>query len=81
MNEQQSLHHSQSMAISRKFLGLWLLKNPKKSVSLTDSDVHTLWKEKKTKIRPEKPQVMYSVAVKMVFLAAENENRQLKDFF
>ena len=33
----------------------------------------------KATIRKEKPKVMYSVALVIVFLAAENENRQLED--
>ena len=36
-------------------------------------------KEKKTKIRKEKPKVTYTVALVMAFLAAENENRLLED--
>ena len=36
-------------------------------------------KGKKTKIRKEKPKFAYSVALVMPFLAAKNENRQLKD--
>ena len=36
-------------------------------------------KGKKTKIRHEKPNVTYSVALVMAFLAAEGENRQLED--
>ena len=34
---------------------------------------------KEIKIRKEKPKVPYSVAFVMVFLAAENLNRQLED--
>ena len=36
------------------------------------------YKGKKTKIRKEKPKATYSVALVMTFLAAENENQQLK---
>ena len=46
---------------------------------LTESDVQTSLERKKTKIRNEKPKVTYLVALIVVFLAAENENRQLED--
>ena len=35
---------------------------------------------KKTNILKEKPKVTYPVALVLVFLSAENENRQLEDF-
>ena len=53
-------------------------KTPKNSISFRDSDVQTFLKGKKTKIRKEKPKVTFSVTLVMAFLAAENENRQLK---
>ena len=37
------------------------------------------WKGKKTNILKEKPKVTYSVALVLVFLSTENENRQLED--
>ena len=49
MNERQSLHHSQSMAVCQNFLGLWLLKHGK-SVLLTVPFKLSM-KGKKTKIR------------------------------
>ena len=52
------------------------LKNPYRLQTVT---LKLSWKGKKTKIRKEKPQVTYSVSLVMVFHAAENENRQLKD--
>ena len=48
---------------------------------LTDSEVQTFLEGEKTNIQKEKPKVKYSVALVSVFLAAENENRRLKDFF
>ena len=36
-------------------------------------------KGKKTNIRKRKPKAMYSVALVMAFLAAENENWQIED--
>ena len=74
MNERQSLHHSQCEVVCRNFFGLRLMKHWK-SVSLTDRDVQTfLEREEK-----EKSETAYSVTLVMTFLAAESENRQLKD--
>ena len=66
------------MVACRNFFGLWLL-NTQKSVSLTDSDVHTFLEGEETKIRKEKPKATNSVALVVAFLAAENENRWLED--
>ena len=49
----------------------------KKNVSLTDNEVQTFLKEED--IPKEKPKVVYSVALVLTFLSAENENRQLED--
>ena len=46
-------------------------------VSFTGIDVQTYQEGKKTKTRKEKPKVMYSFALVMAFLAAEN--RQPED--
>ena len=66
MNERQSLHHSQSMAVCQNFLGLWLLKHGK-SVLLTVPFKLSM-KGKKTKIRKNDG-----------ISLSENENRQLDD--
>ena len=53
--------------------------------SLSRVDLIDHWSENgfsrrgKTNIKKEKQKVMYSIALVLVFLAAENENRQLKD--
>ena len=49
----------------------------KKNVSQTDNEVQTFLKEED--IPKEKPKVVYSVALVLTFLSAENENRQLED--
>ena len=76
MNELQNLYPIQGR-LSEVFQ-IMVAKTPKNSISLRDSDVQTFLKGKKTKIRKEKPKVTYSVTLVMTFLAAENENRQLK---
>ena len=53
--------------------------NTKKSVLLRERDVKLSKIGKKTIMRKEKPKATYSVALIMVFLAAENENRLLED--
>ena len=42
-------------------------------------DVQTFLKRKENQYTKEKPKVTYSVALVMVLLAAESENRQLED--
>ena len=54
-------------------------KTLQKSAPLTDSDIQTFLEREDNKRRKDKPKVMYSVALVMAFLAAENENRQLED--
>ena len=54
-------------------------KTLQKSAPLTDSDIQTFLESEDNKRRKDKPKVMYSVALVMAFLAAENENRQLDD--
>ena len=46
---------------------------------LIDSEVQTFLEGEKTNIQKEKQKVMYSIALVLAFLAAENENRQLED--
>ena len=77
MNELRNLYLIIQGRLSEVFQ-IMVAKTPKNSISLRDSDVQTFLKGKKTKIRKEKPKVTYSVTLVMAFLAAENENRQLK---
>ena len=77
MNELRNLYPIIQGRLSEVFQNM-VAKTPKNSISLRDSDVQTFLKGKKTKIRKEKPKVTYSVTLVMTFLAAENENRQLK---
>ena len=49
-----------------------------KSVLLIDSEVQTFLEGEKP-IYKKKKKVMYSIALLLAFLAAENENRQLED--
>ena len=76
MNELRNLYPIQGR-LSEVFQ-IMVAKTPKNSISFRDSDVQTFLKGKKTKIRKEKPKVTFSVTLVMAFLAAENENRQLK---
>ena len=59
------------------FLGLWLPKMMKNLYRLQTVTFKLSQKGKETKTRKEKPNVTWSVALVMAFLAAENENRQL----
>ena len=59
--------------------GLWLLKTLKNPYRLLTVMFKLSLKGKKTKIRKEKPKVTLSMALVTVFLAADNESRQLKD--
>ena len=77
MNELRNLYPIIQGRLSEVFQNM-VAKTPKNSISLRDSDVQTFLKGKKTKIRKEKPKVTYSVTLVMTFLAAENENRQVK---
>ena len=54
-------------------------KTLKNSVSLTDSEVQTFLEGEENQLLKEKLKVMYSVALVLAFLSAENENRQLED--
>ena len=80
VNERRSLHYPQSKVICRNFLGLRQLKHWK-SVSLTDSDNQASQEGEESQNTERKTEsYSNSVALVMAFLAAENENRQLKDF-
>ena len=57
---------------------MWRLKTLKNPYHLQKVKFKLSKKRKKTSIRKEKPRVTYSVALVKAFLAAENENRQLK---
>ena len=62
-----------------EFFQIMASKTLQKSAPLTDSDIQTFLEREDNKRRKDKPKVMYSVALVMAFLAAENENRQLDD--
>ena len=59
-----------------EFLQIMASKTLQKSAPLTDSDIQTFLEREDNKRWKDKPKVMYSVALVMAFLAAENENRQ-----
>ena len=54
-------------------------KTLKKSVSLTDCGVQTFLEGEENQYTKRKTEVTYSVALVLVFLSTENENRQLED--
>ena len=62
-----------------EFFQIMASKTLQKSAPLTDSDIQTFPEREDNKRRKDKPKVMYSVALVMAFLAAENENPQLDD--
>ena len=76
----QSAVSGQSRVACRDFLQLWLPKKKKKEkfVFLTDNVTQNFQEREVKKKRKEKPKVR-SLTWVMVFLVAENENRQLKN--
>ena len=78
INEWQSDDHSQSRVACRDFLVLWLLKK-KRKIRISNKRCHSIFprKGKSNKIRKEIPKVR-SLTWVMVFLVAENENRELE---
>ena len=79
INEWQSVDRSQSRVACRDFLELWLLKkNPEKFVFLADNVTQNCLEREVKQNTKKKPEVS-SLTWVMVFLVAENENRQLED--
>ena len=78
MNEQRSLHHSQSKVVCRNFSGLELLKHWKICVAYRQWRSDFRRRRRKPKYG-KKPKVTYSVALVMAFFAAGNKNRRLED--
>ena len=77
----QSAVSGQSRVACRDFLELWLLKKKKKrKIRISNRQCHSkfLRRGSKKKKPKEKPKVR-SLTWVMVFLVAENENRQLED--
>ena len=74
MNERRSLHHSQCEVVCRNFFGFKTDETLK---------IRIAYRQRRSNFprggRKEKSENAYSVALVMTFLAAESENRQLKD--
>ena len=71
-------YHSQSKVVCQNFFRLWLLKHWK--ICIAGRQWHSNFPIRgRNKMWKEKPKVMYSVALLMKFLAAENENRIQED--
>ena len=71
-------YHSQSKVVCQNFFRLWLLKHWK--ICITGRQWHSNFPIRgRNKMWKEKPKVMYSVALVMKFLVAENENRIQED--
>ena len=67
-------YHSQSKVVCQNFFRLWLLKHWK--ICIAGRQWHSNFPIRgRNKMWKEKPKVMYSVALLMKFLVAENENR------
>ena len=67
-------YHSQSKVVCQNFFRLWLLKHWK--ICIAGRQWHSNFPIRgRNKMWKEKPKVMYSVALVMKFLVAENENR------
>ena len=65
----------------RSFVGIFRImaaKTLKNLYRLQTATFKLSLKEKKTKVRKEKPKVTYSEALVIAFLVAENANRQLE---
>ena len=66
-------YHSQSKVVCQNFFRLWLLKHWK--ICIAGRQWHSNFPIRgRNKMWKEKPKVMYSVALVMKFLVAENEN-------
>ena len=80
INEWQSDDRSQSRVACRDFLELWLLKKTRK-IRISSRQCHSKLPRKgsETKYEKEKKPELSSLTWVMVFLVAENENRQLED--
>ena len=71
-------YHSQSKVVCQNFFRLWLLKHWK--ICIAGRQWHSNFPIRgRNKMWKEKPKVMYSVALLMKFLVAENENRIQED--
>ena len=71
-------YHSQSKVVCQNFFRLWLLKHWK--ICIAGRQWHSNFPTRgRNKMWKEKPKVMYSVALVMKFLVAENENRIQED--
>ena len=71
-------YHSQSKVVCQNFFRLWLLKHWK--ICIAGRQWHSNFPIRgRNKMWKEKPKVMYSVALVMKFLVAENENRIQED--
>ena len=80
MNEWQSLHHSQSKVVCHNIFGFWLLKHWKihipyrqRCLNFPRGGIKPRCRKKNRKLH------IYSVALAMAFLVAENENQLLED--
>ena len=78
MNKGQSLHHSQSRVVYCNFFALWLLKHWKICITYRCSNFPRMGRKAKYR-KKRKQKVMYSVALAMAFITAENENGLLED--
>ena len=71
-------YHSQSKVVCQNFFRLWLLKHWK--ICFAGRQWHSNFPIRgRNKMWKEKPKVMYSVALVMKFLVAENENQIQED--